>query len=139
MPDIRHRKTCPTGSSAGQQEPSDSTSSTESPPSTGRRLVVAFLLAFGCLLVYYRRSNLAAEPNFNPPASSSSHYPSPSLPSESNARSAITTAIKNSWGAYARSPAWGCDEFHPISQTGTNLTSAGSIGLLSHNTQILFP
>jgi len=89
---------------------------------------VAFLLAFGCLLVYYRRSNLAAEPNFNPPASSSSHYPSPSLPSESNARSAITTAIKNSWGAYARSPAWGCDEFHPISQTGTNLTSAGSIG-----------
>ncbi|KNZ56385.1 hypothetical protein VP01_2416g6 [Puccinia sorghi] len=129
MPDVRHRKTRPPPrSSAGRQEPPDSKSSTESPSSTGRKLVVAFLLSLGCLLVYYCRSHPAAEPNFNPPSSSFSRYPSPSLPSESDARSAITTAIKNSWRAYAGSPAWGCDEFHSISQTGTNLTSAGSIG-----------
>ncbi|OAV90026.1 hypothetical protein PTTG_28447, partial [Puccinia triticina 1-1 BBBD Race 1] len=57
-------------------------------------------------------------------------YPLPALPWESGAQSAIKKAIRNSWRAYADSSAWGCDEFHPISQAGTNLTKAGSIGFL---------
>lgn len=51
-----------------------------------------------------------------------------SLPSQSDALAAIKTAIKNSWLAYANSPAWGSDDMYVLSQNGGNLTEAGSIG-----------
>lgn len=63
-----------------------------------------------------------------PPPPPSSRFPTPVPPSESHARSAIKRAIKDSWSAYALSPAWGSDDFHPISLTGGNLTQSGSIG-----------
>ncbi|CAH7687590.1 family 47 glycoside hydrolase, partial [Phakopsora pachyrhizi] len=44
------------------------------------------------------------------------------------ARSAIVRAIKDSWSAYAKSEAWGSDEFYVLTGKGGNLTSGGSIG-----------
>ncbi|KAA1103445.1 mannosyl-oligosaccharide alpha-1,2-mannosidase [Puccinia graminis f. sp. tritici] len=131
MSDLRHRGHTTISSAAQQKQSITSSRSKKEPESQGRRnLVVVFLLAVGCLLVYYRRLSPTAEPESNTDRTSNTfnRYPLPTLPWESSARSAIKTAIKNSWRAYADSPAWGSDEFHPISQTGSNLTKAGSIG-----------
>ncbi|KAJ3813362.1 glycoside hydrolase family 47 protein, partial [Lentinula aff. lateritia] len=40
---------------------------------------------------------------------------------------AIVAAFRHAWNAYVRD-AMGCDEYHPISRTGENLTSSGGIG-----------
>ncbi|PLW11436.1 hypothetical protein PCANC_21274 [Puccinia coronata f. sp. avenae] len=108
---------------AGQQERYDSSRSPESAPPSQRNVVIAFLVVAACLLAYYHRLNPTADNS-----TFSSCSPRPNLPLESDARTEIKIAIRNSWHAYADSPAWGSDEFHPIGQTGTNLTSAGSIG-----------
>jgi len=42
-------------------------------------------------------------------------------------RDAIVAAFKHAWSAYERD-AMGSDEYHPITQKGTNLSSAGGIG-----------
>ncbi|KAJ7784540.1 glycoside hydrolase [Mycena metata] len=42
-------------------------------------------------------------------------------------RDAIVRAFQHAWGAYERD-AMGDDEYHPISQEGSNLTDAGGIG-----------
>ncbi|CAG8582791.1 11060_t:CDS:2 [Ambispora gerdemannii] len=40
---------------------------------------------------------------------------------------AIRNAFKHAWNGYVRD-AWGYDEYHPISRSGTNLSNHGSIG-----------
>ncbi|KIY51725.1 glycoside hydrolase [Fistulina hepatica ATCC 64428] len=42
-------------------------------------------------------------------------------------RDAIVHTFKNAWAAYERD-AMGCDEYHPISRRGSNITDAGGIG-----------
>ncbi|KAJ9100530.1 hypothetical protein QFC21_003573 [Naganishia friedmannii] len=42
-------------------------------------------------------------------------------------RNTVKAAFDHSWQAYEQH-AWGCDEFHPISKEGSNLTEAGGIG-----------
>ncbi|KAF5363149.1 hypothetical protein D9758_008360 [Tetrapyrgos nigripes] len=42
-------------------------------------------------------------------------------------KDAIVEAFKHAWRSYERD-AMGCDEYHPISQQGSNLTEAGGIG-----------
>ncbi|WAQ87626.1 hypothetical protein PtA15_8A531 [Puccinia triticina] len=129
MSDARHRRHATKQPSGVQHEPSAPSRSSKPVSQSRRNLVVVFLLplVFGCLLLYYRPRTPPAAPETST-SNTFNRYPLPALPWESGARSAIKKAIKNSWRAYADSSAWGCDEFHPISQTGTNLTKAGSIG-----------
>lgn len=42
-------------------------------------------------------------------------------------RAAVKKAFASSWAAYVKD-AWGSDEYHPMSHTGTNLSSDGGIG-----------
>ncbi|EIW67442.1 hypothetical protein TREMEDRAFT_33664 [Tremella mesenterica DSM 1558] len=49
------------------------------------------------------------------------------LPADVEKREEVREAFQWSWTAYERH-AWGADEFHPLSQTGSNLTRAGGIG-----------
>ncbi|KAF9007862.1 glycoside hydrolase family 47 protein [Cyathus striatus] len=44
-------------------------------------------------------------------------------------RDAVVEAFKHAWSAYEKD-AMGCDEYHPITHTGSNLTSAGGIGYM---------
>ena len=129
MSDARHRRHATKQPPGVQHEPSAPSRSSKPVSQSRRNLVVVFLLplVFGCLLLYYRPRTPPAAPETST-SNTFNRYPLPALPWESGARSAIKKAIKNSWRAYADSSAWGCDEFHPISQTGTNLTKAGSIG-----------
>jgi len=39
-------------------------------------------------------------------------------------QNAVREAFKHSWNGYVRD-AWGCDEYHPISRKGSNLTGTG--------------
>lgn len=59
---------------------------------------------------------------FSPPG----HF-HPSLKADIDRREAIKEATQHSWKAYEMY-AWGDDECHPLSRTGSNLTSAGSVG-----------
>ncbi|KAF8167279.1 glycoside hydrolase family 47 protein [Crassisporium funariophilum] len=51
------------------------------------------------------------------------------LQAEISRRDAVVTAFKHSWHAYERD-AMGDDEYHPLSQKGSNLTEAGGIGYM---------
>lgn len=42
-------------------------------------------------------------------------------------RDAVKSAFKHAWFAYERD-AWGSDEYHPISQSGSNLSNSAGIG-----------
>ncbi|CAO1629481.1 unnamed protein product [Parajaminaea phylloscopi] len=42
-------------------------------------------------------------------------------------RDAVKAALTSSWAAYVQD-AWGADEYHPISHTGSNLSTDGGIG-----------
>ncbi|KAG8908765.1 mannosyl-oligosaccharide alpha-1,2-mannosidase [Tulasnella sp. 403] len=44
-------------------------------------------------------------------------------------RNRIVSAFKDAWSAYERD-AFGCDEYHPVSQRGSNLTDAGGVGYM---------
>ncbi|CAA7264898.1 unnamed protein product [Cyclocybe aegerita] len=51
------------------------------------------------------------------------------LPSDVARRDAVVAAFKHSWHAYEQN-AMGADEYHPISQQGSNLTETGGIGYM---------
>ncbi|KIY69270.1 glycoside hydrolase family 47 protein [Cylindrobasidium torrendii FP15055 ss-10] len=57
----------------------------------------------------------------------SSGYSAVDITADVEKRDAVVNAFKNAWGAYERD-AMGCDEYHPISKKGSNLTEAGGIG-----------
>ncbi|MBW0525614.1 hypothetical protein O181_065329 [Austropuccinia psidii MF-1] len=88
--------------------------------------------SFSCYFIYSFYLNYQSK---NPTSSSDLNqintfktYPPPILPWNSHPRLQIINAIKQSWLAYANSPAWGSDEFYVLTQTGGNLTKSGSIG-----------
>ncbi|KAH9486193.1 Mannosyl-oligosaccharide 1,2-alpha-mannosidase [Psilocybe cubensis] len=51
------------------------------------------------------------------------------LPADIEKRDAVVEAFKHSWHAYERN-AMGNDQYHPLSQQGSNLTAAGGIGYM---------
>ncbi|KAI9604596.1 hypothetical protein KEM48_002349 [Puccinia striiformis f. sp. tritici PST-130] len=140
MSDLRHRTTT-TGKQERKRSPEANRSKVVVQHSSTRLRLILILLTVGCLLIYYFRSasspktirrdvNFTGDDDDEHAINTFNRYPLPDSPWESGPRSAIKEAIKNSWRAYADSPAWGSDEFHPISRTGSNLTKAGSIGFM---------
>ncbi|CAO1620662.1 unnamed protein product [Sympodiomycopsis kandeliae] len=53
----------------------------------------------------------------------------PSRQADDEKRDAVKNAFKSSWKAYV-DDAWGSDEYHPISHTGSNLSVDGGIGYM---------
>ncbi|KIM47401.1 glycoside hydrolase family 47 protein [Hebeloma cylindrosporum] len=51
------------------------------------------------------------------------------LSADTSKRDAVVSAFKHSWHAYERH-AMGDDEYHPLGQSGSNLTEAGGIGYM---------
>lgn len=63
-------------------------------------------------------------PFFLPPRRSAS----PQITSaDVDKRDAVKAALSSSWNAYVQD-AWGADEYHPISHTGSNISTDGGIG-----------
>lgn len=65
-----------------------------------------------------------ALPFFLPPREVNSQ---PIKKADPEKRDAIKAAFQSSWGAYV-TDAWGADEYHPISHTGSNMSADGGIG-----------
>lgn len=66
---------------------------------------------------------------FHPPIHTTAHTPT-QIPVTYDTikwkerQNAVREAFKHAWGGYVRD-AWGCDEYHPISHRGSNLTGIG--------------
>ncbi|CAH7669632.1 glycoside hydrolase [Phakopsora pachyrhizi] len=91
--------------------------------------ILLFVLVLS--LIYFRKpllTRLLDQEKKTQVENASQNIFSNTISKNSESRSAIVRAIKDSWSAYAKSEAWGSDEFHVLSGKGGNLTSGGSIG-----------
>ncbi|TBU26799.1 glycoside hydrolase [Dichomitus squalens] len=97
--------------------------------SKGTTLLVAVLFSAFAVFVYQDPS-LVLEPIndfFGFEENAGILPPSTTFVADIVKRDAVINAFKHAWLAYERD-AMGDDEYHPISQKGTNLTAAGGIG-----------
>ncbi|KAF8707997.1 Glycosyl hydrolase family 47, partial [Rhizoctonia solani] len=106
------------------QEGLNKNTSPEKPTSTGSFYwaIVAGLL--GCALTFSGLIPLSRSPT---PQTSPVSRINVKLEVDIEKRDAIVAAFRHAYSAYERD-AFGADEYHPISQKGSNLTDAGGIG-----------
>ncbi|EJF67382.1 glycoside hydrolase [Dichomitus squalens LYAD-421 SS1] len=97
--------------------------------SKGTTLLVAVLFSVFAVFVYQDPSLVLDPINdfFGFEENAGILPPSTTFVADIAKRDAVINAFKHAWLAYERD-AMGDDEYHPISQKGTNLTAAGGIG-----------
>jgi len=116
---------------------------------TSKLKILSALIAISCFIYVaydsYISKKVSATPEEDPTSDirSNSYKVKPSLPfhlptqplpkqpldkeADVEKQEAVKAAFKYSWDAYRRD-AWASDEYHPLSQGGSNLTEEGGIG-----------